>query len=89
MSNHVVIQPTEFKNIPQGTSTLGVRIYDNYGVSYDNTWKSIPDDDLEIFKMCIDLECGLPFFEYILEHNASVSIGDVLYDWEQIKHFFE
>jgi hypothetical protein len=31
MSNQITIQPTKFVNVRSGSSTLGVRVYDNYG----------------------------------------------------------
>ena len=50
MSNRLVIEPTEFKNISDGVISYGVRVYDDYGQSYDNTWDKIPKDDMEILK---------------------------------------
>jgi len=90
MSNHIVIQPTKFVNVRSGNSTLGVRVYDNYGHSYDNTWDSIPDDDLEILKLVLEMdnEVVRSMMEFIKEDQKSIEIGGEYYHWESIKHLF-
>ena len=39
MSNCVNIVPTQFVNMRDGTSTFGVRIYDEYDCMYSNLWE--------------------------------------------------
>lgn len=91
MSNIATIQPTVFQNHGTEDKTFGVRVYDNYGQCYDNTWDSIPDDDLEILQMVIDNEneVMIGIIDYVLEHCTSIYIGEEIYEWEQIKHLFD
>lgn len=51
--NRVTIEPTKFVNVRTGHATFGVRVYDDEGQSYDNTWDSIPEDDLEVLKLVL------------------------------------
>ena len=90
MSNHIVIQPTQFVNVRSGSSTLGVRVYDDYGHTYDNTWESIPDDDLEILKLVLEMdnEVVRSMMEFLKEDQKSIEIGGEYYSWDKIKHLF-
>lgn len=87
MSNRACIQATEFHDKPAGSITYGFRIYDNEGQTYDNTWDSIPDDDMEVLKMVCrsDDETVRGIIDFIIEQENGVEIGDEWYDWEQIK----
>ena len=91
MSNQVTIQPTIFEDAGTVIRTYGVRIYDYYDCYYDNTWESIPDDDMEIFINClrIDNDCVRAMFDFILEEEHGVIIGETWYDWNEIKEYFE
>ena len=90
MSNHIVIQPTQFMNVRSGSSTLGVRVYDDYFHTYDNTWESIPDDDLEILKLVLEMdnEVVCSMMEFLKENQKSIEIGEEYYSWDEIKHLF-
>jgi hypothetical protein len=87
MSNRASIQPTKFENVRSGHVTLGVRVHDDYGQSYDNTWDSIPDDDLDVLQKVLDSEDEV--IKSILTPDKGIYIGDIWYDWEQIKHLWE
>jgi hypothetical protein len=45
MSNKIVIQKTEFKNIPQGDILYGYRMYDDYDQTYGNIMEK---EDMEL-----------------------------------------
>ena len=89
MSN-ITIQPTKFVNVRTGENTLGVRVYDDYGQSYDNTWESIPDDDHEILKIIIksDDKVVRGMMEFLQEDQKSIDIGGAYYSWDEIKYLF-
>jgi len=95
MSNRVTIQPTEFKNIGGNESTFGVRVYDDYGQSYDNTWgllilKDMPKNDMEILKRVLDSddEVVKAMMDFVEENKNGIYIGDMWYDWDEIKDCF-
>jgi hypothetical protein len=54
MANRVYIEPTEFKNVCTGKVSYGVRVYDDEGHSYDDTWEAIPEDDLDVIRKVVD-----------------------------------
>ena len=91
--NYITLQATEFIDSPQGSVTFGFRMYDWEGKVYDNTWERIPDDDLDILrKVCeesADDEVVMAMFEYIWENETGIYIGDIWYDWEDIKDILE
>ena len=92
MSNRLVIEPTEFKNVRSGETTLGVRIYDDYGQQYINTWDSIPNDDMEVLKEVIKGEWGSEIetmLYNVRENELGIFIADSWYDWDEIKDLFE
>ena len=96
LMNYITLQATEFVNYPQRTVTFGFRMYDWDGKVYDNTWEEIPDDDLDILrKVCRELpENAVPLsddevitamLDFIWENKTGIYIGDIWYDWEDIK----
>lgn len=91
MSNRVTIQPTKFVNIRDGVeseSTLGVRVYDDYGNSYSNTWDEIPKTDMEILKkVCVEMEDDQTsaMISHVIEEERGLYIGDNWYEWDEIK----
>jgi ethanolamine utilization protein EutP (predicted NTPase) len=88
MANQIDIVPTEFKDTHDGTVTLGVRVYDNYEQFYINTWKNIPDDDLDLLDKVL-MEAGdSDIFCYLQEEEKGVTIRDTYYEWDEIKHLF-
>ncbi len=90
MSNRVTIQPTKFENTRTGEISVGVRVFDNYGQSYDNTWESIPDDDIDVIARLIESEdfAIVAMLNWILENYAGIYVGDIYYTWKQIKHLW-
>ena len=93
MSSKVNITTTEFKNIKTGNKTLGVRIYDDYGQSYDNCWENIPDDDFDVLRKVLTDSCDSnnisAMMDFVAEHETGVCINNQWYDWEEIKHIFD
>ena len=90
MSNLATIQPTIFQNHGTEDKTFGVRVYDNYGQTYDNTWELIPDDDMEIFALCMQSDDAVivGIIEFLQEQGQGIMIGQEFYEWDQIKHLF-
>ena len=91
MSNPLTIEPTEFVNVRnRQEKTFGVRVYDNYDQSYDNTWDLIPDDDMEILEKVIanNNEQMQAMLDYVKENECGISIGGEWYDWDEIKVVF-
>ena len=89
MSNRATIEPTEFRNVRGGKPTFGVRVYDEYAQAYDNTWDSIPDDDLDVLDK-VEAECTdeviVGILDYLKENCTGIEIGDTWYEWDAIKH---
>lgn len=92
MSNQIHIEPTQFVDVRTGQTSYGVRVYDDYDQSYDNTWESIPDDDMDVLAKVID-ECDdekiLATIDHLNEMRCPIHIGDEMYEEEQYKHLFE
>ena len=88
MSNMATIQPTIFEDHNTNEKSYGVRVFDNYAQTYDNTWENIPDDDFAMLQMVIDNEnevmCSI--IDYVIENQNGIMIGQAYYDWEDIKH---
>ena len=90
MSNYVTIQPTVFRDYGTEEESFGVRVFDNYGQTYDNTWENIPDDDLEILQKVIDNgnEVIVSIIDFLIENGVGIYIGKEYYEWKDIKHLF-
>ena len=91
MNNRVTIEPTEFVNVRDGTKTYGVRVYDDFGQMYDNTWESIPKDDMKVLQKVLKSD-GNEFvetMEFIKENEKDICIGGEYYKWEEIKKYFD
>ena len=87
--NRATIQPTKFENVRTGEISYGVRVYDNYGQTYDNCWENIPDDDMEVLQMAMELEdqAIVAILHEVVLGNG-VYIGQEWYTWDQIKHLW-
>jgi len=88
MSDRVHIEPTKFVNARDGEKTYGVRVYDDYAQTYDNTWDNIPKDDMEILKKVSEesrdnVVCDL--LESVVENKSGIYIGQNWYEWKEIK----
>lgn len=88
--NRPTIEPTKFVNVRTGAETYGVRVYDYYAQSYDNTWDAIPDDDLGVLRQVIEStdEVIVAIFEFVETNEGGVFIGSEWYDWEDIEPVF-
>lgn len=91
MSNRVNIEPTKFENVRTGEVSLGVRVYDDEGCFYDNSWESIPDDDLEVLRIAYQqASTGVSeLLAYVYESEKGLYIGGTWYEWDEIKSVFE
>lgn len=87
MSNVATIQPTVFHNYNTEDKTHGVRVYDSYSQTYDNTWESIPDDDMEILRLVKDNDNEIisGIIDFIVEDELGIMIGKEYYEWDIIK----
>ena len=66
-------------------------MFDNYGQVYDNTWESIPDDDLEVSTKVMESEDRhiVNMLDFLHETGIGLFVGDTWYEWDQIKHLWE
>jgi hypothetical protein len=79
-------------DLPWKSSTLGVRVYDNYGQYYSNGFDSIPDDDMELLQICLGLEHesdddSANVLTDSIALQKGLCIGNTWYDWEQIEPY--
>jgi len=95
MSNRMYIETTKFVGLRTGNIFFGVRVYDDYD-SVDNdslfeTEKDIPDDDLVLLKMVMDIDDEKleAMFNYVQENKKCIYIDNNIYEWEQIKHLWD
>jgi len=89
--NRINLEPTKFVNQRTGITTFGFRMYDDNTQTYSNTWDSIPEDDMEVLSKLMesyDLEV-LSMLDFLLESSGGLYIGDVWYEWDEIKHLWE
>ena len=85
MPNRVTLQATKFKNIPDGKTTQGFRMYDDYNQAYDNTWDAIPEDDGDVLrKVAVESydEATRAMLAYAKEEG--IYINDSWYTAEQV-----
>jgi hypothetical protein len=79
MSNRVEIVTCEFHNVfgtrKTGEVTKGYRIYDDYGMTYGNTWESMPEDDGDILRAIRDEadQAADTMIDFALEHGLSIN----------------
>ncbi|UCG02539.1 MAG: hypothetical protein JSW11_00815 [Candidatus Heimdallarchaeota archaeon] len=87
--NIVTIQPTEFKNVRTGEITYGFRMYDDHGQTYDNTWETIPDDDMEVLSLI--MESSDKETEEMIDDTIGTGlyIGNEWYPWKEIEHLWD
>ena len=65
--------------------------WDDYEKAYDNTWESIPENDLDVLQKCLDSEdeIFIGMMDTLLENQSGVYINGTWYDWDEIKHLWE
>jgi hypothetical protein len=90
MSNCVAIEPTKFINIRTGEKSYGFLMYDGFDRSYDDSWESIPKDDMEILQLVLKSEDEVlqDMFLDIYNDESDIKIGGNWYSWNQIKKYF-
>lgn len=93
MPNQAFVIPTKFENIRNGEIQYGFRTFDDYAEGI--TWlpydmEKIPDDDLECLRIVLDSDdtATIGVMDNILMWQSPVTIGNVLYSWEEIKGLF-
>lgn len=99
MSNRIHFEPTKFESVRTGLVSHGCRIYDEDScMTYTNSWDSIPDDDIDIIRRCIEDFKGGSFndlndFDNMIDcvetEQNGVYVGEQWYDWNEIKQLFE
>jgi len=90
MSNKVTIEPCEFVSARSGSVTKGFRMYDDHAQAYDNTWDSIPDDDMDVLDKVVSESDNVEVKDMLLflkENEKGLNIGGEWYDYEQIKEY--
>jgi hypothetical protein len=88
MSNELTIMPTKFTDQTNaGAISYGVRVYNGYDQSYDNTWEDIPDEPLEILKRVVEVcnDTMWAMLESVKDNKLGMYIGDNWYEWKQIR----
>ena len=93
MSSNLHIEPTQFTNVRNGNVTYGFRLYDDYVTAYDNTWDSIPDDDLDVLETVLQEhdhgdEVNIAL-DSVREQQNGLYIGNEWYSWDQVKNIFK
>jgi hypothetical protein len=85
------ITPTEFKNVRENIKSYGVRIWDSYAQTYDNSWDSIPKDDMEVLAKVIESadEVTEEMLDHVKREELGINIGGNYYDWDEIKEYME
>ena len=93
MSNRLVIQPTEFVNLPTKEKSYGVRIYNDYENMYVDNWDEMPDDDMGILVKTLHSCWQTDMLGYCIENKEGCLIGKKWYCWENfeeiVNDFFE
>lgn len=92
MSNTVTIQRTEFKDIPQGYTSYGYRMYDEYDAVYGNIlfqsdMVSLPEDFLNKIIQYFD-DKSKDMLDFALNEKHGIVIDDTYYTltWENEKY---
>lgn len=90
MSSRINIEPCKFENVRTGIVTQGVRVYDDHGQTYDNTWDSIPDDDIDVLAKVMESDdpVTVAIIDHLNEHRGTVHIGDEAYQERDYGHLF-
>lgn len=87
MSNRATLQRTEFKNLPQGDTTFGWRIYDDYGQTYSNilSKEDVEKSDEELLQQVSSFgdEVSSVIIDFALEHG--IYIGNQWYDADWVQ----
>lgn len=70
--------------------TYGFRMYDEYAKTYDNTFQTPIDDDLELFKevMKSEDEVVQDMVSHIADYKEGIWINGTWYFWEDISKLF-
>lgn len=89
MSDRVYVVPTKFVDVRTNEESFGYRIGDCLAQSYDTSWPSIPDDDLEFLELV--KEVGDQTTEDLLEscRGKGMFIGNRWYEWSEVEHIMD
>lgn len=80
------IEPTIFENFRTGEKSFGVRVFDEYGQDYDNTWESIPDDDKDIFDLVMENKDLKLMIDTHFEVYSTLMIGGAEYSKNELDY---
>ncbi len=90
--NCPTIQTCKFQSVSQGQNVddpdFGFRMYDNYVQICDNTWKSIPEDDFDVFEKVVtsnNVQIS-HLLDYMEENECGIWINGNYYTYDKIKH---
>jgi hypothetical protein len=91
VSNRAAIEPTEFVNPRTKHKTYGVRVYDDYAQAYDNTWESIPADEMAILRKVVTSEDEVicQMMQDIWENEKGIYVDGNWHDWSEIAPIFD
>lgn len=85
--------PCKFVDSPSGDTSHGFRMVDDYGKTYCNDLeRPLPDDDLEALEEVLTKysdEAINGFVDYMKENECGLTIRDVAYEWDEIKHILD
>lgn len=91
MSNRAWITPTKFEDLRTGDVSYGVRVHDDYAMTFDDSWEAIPEDDLEILARVLKEadEATQAILASVQENQRGCYLGGSWYTWEEIKSLWE
>jgi hypothetical protein len=93
MANRFYLDREIVKKVKDQDSIPVLKIYDDYGTDCYIV-ESLPEDDLDCLKMCIDLykeeRCEQDnVLDGLFESEKGINIDNTFYDWDEIKHLFD
>ena len=88
--NRVTIEPTTFVN-RSGEKSFGFRIFDDFAQAYDNTWDSLPEDDMEVLRKVLHSsdDAIIDLVNWVEIEKSGISIGEKYYSREKISKVFQ
>ena len=92
MSYEVGIMSTKFVDVNvTHKESYGVRVFDKYQQTYDNSWNEIPKEKLDILQKVLENEdeVVINIIDFVLEEEEGIWIDEKYFEWNEIKHLFE
>ena len=98
MSNQIYLDPVKIDFLRPRSfrgGPYGFQLGDGYNSTFCNDLEEMPDDDVECIEIAYDVFCGenedkvaIAIFDYILEHESDIYVGNNYYSFEKFKHIF-